>query len=156
MERTKLYFTVFGAINLKIQILQDLKHFWKIIFWICFQIHPGTQLGAPGAVHPRSLTSGTCLPAGPAGQSAERGKIPVDGLPPVRPPGRNQGYQLARLPFATRSHPAMRPKTKHSELATGNCGPAALSRQCQPPHAGRAHQSDPSQLMESRRPRCAR
>jgi len=38
--------------------------------------------------------------------------------------------------------PIMHPTAEHSELATGNGGPAALPRWCRPPHTGRACQSD--------------
>ena len=62
-EHTKIYFNNFGAIIQKIWIFEHLNHFLEIIFLKNKSNPPRDQLGAPGAVHPLSLTSGpACQP----------------------------------------------------------------------------------------------
>jgi hypothetical protein len=125
---------------LKIWILEHLNHFPGNHFSENKSNPPRDQLGAPGAVHPRSLTSGPAGQPGPLVRTQRRERNPDDGPPPAMPPGQNQRQQRVRLPLATRSHPSTRPETSHSELATGNGGPAALPQRRRPPRCGSARE----------------
>ena len=110
----------FGAMDLKIWIFEHLNHFLEMIFLKNNSNPPRDQLGAPGAVHPRSLTSG------PAGQSAERGELRRAGAHLRQSLSANQVAVHALRLKANLAHPFARPETDRSRLATGHGRAAAL------------------------------
>jgi hypothetical protein len=92
-----------------------------------------TRCSAPAATDER-----TRLPAGPAGQNAERGELRRAGAHRGRPLSTNQtALRVLRLKVNS-ANPFAWPETDRSKLATGHGEMAALLATVRPPRSGRA------------------
>jgi len=123
----------------KLQIWDSRKHqnlfheFWsygsqdidfrtfKPFFGNYFSEAKCTRCSAPTVADER-----TRLPAGPAGQSAERGELRRAGAHRRRPLSANQAALRVLRLKANSAHPFARPEKDRSKLTTGHAGAAAL------------------------------
>jgi len=105
-----------------------------------------TRCSAPAATDERIR-----LPAGPAGQNAERGRLRRAGAHRRWPLSANRGALCVLRVKTNPANQLERPKTNRSKLATGHGGTAAWLAAVRPPHGGRARAHGRNRCARPRR-----